>query len=243
MTVPIFRRGDLRHGVPTLPVLVLHLTVLAPISLTAHEIITTKLTWTEHISRIFQRRCVGCHQPDGIAPFPFTTYEQVRPWAKAIKYEVLNRRMPPWDAVKGFGAFRNDMGLSQEEIAVISSWVEGGAPEGESLYLPEGQISGKPYREEPTPPDTKAVQIRGVTVVRDAIKAIGLFPGALDEAASLEITARKPDGSVTPLLWLRDYHPRWKRTYYFREAIDLPPGTRVEVYPESAAATLVIANP
>jgi hypothetical protein len=217
--------------------------VLATTPLSAHEIITTKLTWTEHISRIFQRRCVGCHQPDGLAPFPFTTHEQVRPWAKAIKYEVLNRRMPPWDAVKGFGAFRNDLGLSQEEIAVISSWVEGGAPEGESVYLPEGQITGEPFQEGPTPPDTKALELRSVTVIREAITAIGLLPEALDEGAFLEITARMPDGSVTPLLWLRDYHPPWKRTYYFRDPIDLPPGTRIEVYPQKAAATLVIAGP
>ena len=38
-------------------------------------------------------------------------------------------------AVKGFGAFRNDTSLSLPEIAVISSWVEGGAPEGDAVFL------------------------------------------------------------------------------------------------------------
>ena len=217
---------------------------LAANPLSAHEIITTKLTWTEHMARIFQRRCVGCHQPDGIAPFPLTSYEQVRPWAKAIKYEVLNRRMPPWDAVKGFGAFRNDLGLSQEEIAVISSWVEGGAPEGEGPYLPAGQISGQPFQEASTPPDIKVLELHGKTVIREPTTAIGLRPEILDKGASLEVTARKPDGSVVPLLWLRDYRPRWKRTYYFRDPIELPSGTRIEVYPEAnATAALVIAGP
>ena len=44
--------------------------------------------------------------------------------------------MPPWEAVKGFGEFRDDRGLTQEELETISSWVEGGAPEGEPKYLP-----------------------------------------------------------------------------------------------------------
>ncbi len=64
------------------------------------------------------------------------TYDEARPWAKAIKEEVLERRMPPWEAVKGFGEFRDDRGLTQEEMETISGWVEGGAPEGEPKYLP-----------------------------------------------------------------------------------------------------------
>ena len=38
--------------------------------------------------------------------------------------------MPPWDAVKGFGQFRDDPSLSQAEIDLLVAWVEGGAPEG-----------------------------------------------------------------------------------------------------------------
>jgi len=72
----------------------------------AHEPITTKLTWTREISRIFYKRCVTCHRAGGKAPMPLVTYEEARPWAKAIKEEVLERRMPPWGAVKGFGESR-----------------------------------------------------------------------------------------------------------------------------------------
>ena len=62
------------------------------------------------------------------------SYEDARPWAKAIKLEVLRRSMPPWGAVKGFGTFENDRSLSLTEVALISSWVEGGAPEGSRLF-------------------------------------------------------------------------------------------------------------
>ena len=99
----------------------------------AHEFFSTKLTWTRDISRIFYKRCASCHREGG-SSFALTTYEQARPWAKAIKDEVLNRRMPPWNAMKGFGDLYDDKSLTQEEISVISSWVEGGAPEGEKVY-------------------------------------------------------------------------------------------------------------
>ena len=98
-----------------------------------HETITTKITWSQEIARIVQKRCIACHAKE---PVDFSSYESARPWAKAIKEEVLNRRMPPWGAVKGFGEFRDDLGLSQEELNTFAEWVEGGAPEGDPNLLP-----------------------------------------------------------------------------------------------------------
>ena len=45
--------------------------------------------------------------------------------------------MPPWGAIKGFGDFRNDPSLTQDEMNRIAEWVEGGAPEGDPQYLPK----------------------------------------------------------------------------------------------------------
>src|SRR5580692_3516294 len=101
----------------------------------AHDVITTRITFSKEISRLINKRCATCHHEGGSA-FSLMTYEEARPWAKAIKEEALERRMPPWEAVKGFGEFRNDRGLTQEELETISGWVEGGAPEGEPKYLP-----------------------------------------------------------------------------------------------------------
>ena len=106
-------------------------------SLFAHDPISTKLTWSREISRILYARCVECHREGGSAPMALVSYQQARPWAKAIKEQVLNRQMPPWGAVKGFADFRNDRGLSQEEISLIAAWVEGGAPEGDPSLVPE----------------------------------------------------------------------------------------------------------
>ena len=110
--------------------------LLACLPVFAHDPITTKLTWSKEISRVVYRRCVSCHRPDGPA-FSLLTYQDARPWAKGIRDEVLGRRMPPWDAVKGVGEFRDDSGLSLPEIDLIVNWVEGGAPEGDPAYLPD----------------------------------------------------------------------------------------------------------
>ena len=61
---------------------------------------------------------------------PLLTYEQVRPWARAIRSAVLNGRMPPWFADPDHGAFSNAPTLSPPEIATMVSWVDRGAPSG-----------------------------------------------------------------------------------------------------------------
>ena len=71
----------------------------------AHDRITTKVTWDREIAPIV-RRAVCLPLPGGRAPMPLTTYEEARPWAKAIKEEVLARRMPKWHVVRGYGDFR-----------------------------------------------------------------------------------------------------------------------------------------
>jgi hypothetical protein len=195
----------------------------------AHEIITTRLTWTEQISRIFYHRCVSCHREGGPAPMPLTSYEQVRPWAKAIKYQILSRRMPPWDAVKGYGAFRDDLSLSEEDLAKISSWVEGGAPEGNDVLLPA--LPAPDAFAEPPPPAFEILALPGAIALEADATALGIRPEGVPEGSSLQITAYRPDGSVEPLLWLRDYRPQWRRSYWFREPLALPKGTRILLFP------------
>ncbi|HLF83123.1 MAG TPA: hypothetical protein VI837_02995 [Blastocatellia bacterium] len=68
------------------------------------------------------------------------TYEEARPWAKAIKEELLEKRMPPWHAVKGYGDFRNAPSLTQRDVDMIVNWVEGGAPKGDEKDLPAGPL-------------------------------------------------------------------------------------------------------
>jgi hypothetical protein len=205
----------------------------------AHELITTRLTWTEQISRILHHRCVSCHREGGQAPTPLTSYEQVRPWAKAIKYAVLSRSMPPWDAVKGYGVFQNDLSLSQDDIAKISSWVEGGAPEGNAVFLPPVAVQ---TLTEPDPPAAAALPLSGTLILDQDVTALGIQPETVPESGSLQATAYRPDGSVEPLIWLRGYRRKWQRSYWFREPLALPRGTRIVLFPGKLPATLLIAK-
>jgi hypothetical protein len=187
--------------------------------LLAHDPVTTKLTWSAEISRIVYRRCAGCHREGGSAPMALTDYQSVRPWAKAIRDEVLSRRMPPWGAVKGFGDFRNDRSLQQDEMNRIAEWVEGGAPEGNPIHLPRSLPE----------PDNAAAAPPGVpvqtTTLRRRATVLAIRP--LVGVAGAKITAVRPDGSVEPLLWLLNYRTRDAGYFEYREPVTLPAGTRI----------------
>jgi tetratricopeptide (TPR) repeat protein len=51
-----------------------------------------------------------------VAPMSLTTYDDARPWARAIARKVKAREMPPWFAEGPRGAFSNERGLSDKEI-------------------------------------------------------------------------------------------------------------------------------
>src|SRR5579872_4696434 len=99
--------------------------------LSAHDPITTKVTWSREVVRIVNARCLGCHVAGGVAPFALTSYDAARPWAKAMRDEVVSRHMPLWPAARGFGHFSNDPTLSPFEIDLIAAWADGGAPKGD----------------------------------------------------------------------------------------------------------------
>lgn len=191
----------------------------------AHVTITTKITWAREVSRIVYQRCLSCHREGGSA-FSLEHYEQARPWAKAIQEEVLTRRMPPWGAVKGFGEFANDQGLTQEEVNLIAEWVDGGAPEGDLNLMPV-----KPRQfSEPLKPKGKVVQA-------PLTLSAPMILQALQTAAATQVTAQLPDGSIEPLLWTMQPMKN-PQTYVLAKPLRLPPGTRiVSAEPISAYVT------
>jgi hypothetical protein len=189
----------------------------------AHDIITTNLTFTRDIARIFDRRCVSCHGPS--SEIALDSYEQARPWAVAIKEQVLSRAMPPWGAVKGFGDLKPDQALTQEEIMIIAAWVIGGAPQGNPDWLPK-QGHGKTA----SPPPTLKSALTGgnQTTLREPIRIAAIRPLAASLVESTKITARLPNGAIEPLIWLYRYDPKWNRDFVFREPITLPKGAVIE---------------
>ena len=105
-----------------------------------------RITYARHVAPILQEKCQICHQPNSIAPMSLLTYDDVLPYAQLIKYKVESRIMPPWhiDRSIGIQEFKNDRGLTDEQIETIVRWVDDGAPFGDERDLP-------PPREFPDP--------------------------------------------------------------------------------------------
>ena len=95
-------------------------------------------TFTKDVAPILQRSCVACHRAGEMAPMPLMTYEDARPWARAIKTRVSAREMPPWHIDRNIGLqqFKDDPSLSDDEIATIVKWVDAGAPRGNPADMP-----------------------------------------------------------------------------------------------------------
>lgn len=107
-------------------------------------------TFAKDVAPILYAKCVDCHRPGAIAPMSLITFDEARPWARAVKQKVMSREMPPWGADPHIGKFANDPSLSDAEMATIAAWVDGGAPEGNRADTPkppefvEGWAMGKP---------------------------------------------------------------------------------------------------
>ena len=78
-------------------------------------------TFYKDIVPILQANCQTCHRPGEIAPMSLVGYEDARPWARAIKAAVLDKKMPPWFADPGYGHFANERRLSSREVETISA--------------------------------------------------------------------------------------------------------------------------
>ncbi|MFL2434096.1 MAG: c-type cytochrome, partial [Vicinamibacterales bacterium] len=95
-----------------------------------------EVTFTKDVMPILQRSCQQCHRPGTGAPMSLLTFEEVRPWARAIKDRVVTRQMPPWHIDRSIGEYTADPSLSDEEIQAIATWVDSGAPRGNPADAP-----------------------------------------------------------------------------------------------------------
>lgn len=221
----------------------------AATSLLAHDPITTKVTWEGEIKRLVEARCLSCHAPGGMAPMALTTYEEARPWARAIREEVLARRMPKWHVVRGYGDFSNDPSLSPFEVALFVAWADGGAPKvlpakpGVTKPLPAAPTVGSTFRSgddlrsrsgdmrQAQSSDIRGRPIRAVEVPCAARsfpvgRLLGLTP-ALRKGADLRVTVTAADGTRDPLLWLRGFDPAVAETYWLRKPLQVTRTMRV----------------
>jgi hypothetical protein len=194
----------------------------------AHDRISTRVSWEREIAPIIEARCTSCHSPGGKGPMPLTTYEEVRPWARAIKEEVLTRRMPKWHVVRGYGDFTNDPTLSPFEIGLIAAWADGGAPRAPAgkvaapaTHSPAGDAGNRSL-----PARTRDVSLPCSTRTLPAGRIVGLAP-VMEKGGALRLTLHMPDGMDEPLLWIRNFEPAFQETYWLRNPLTVAKGMRL----------------
>jgi len=186
-----------------------------------------QVTFTKDVAPIFQEKCEACHRPDSIAPMSLRTFEEARPWARAIRARVEARQMPPWhiDRTVGIQHFKNDRSLSDAQLATVLAWVDQGAVRGDlkdmptAIQWPEGQGWNYAARFGQTEPDLiirnqpwtmksgdgntwfKRLVETGVTEPR-WVRAIEVRPGTvkgrkITHHANVEIDQLEADGTFT----------------------------------------------
>jgi hypothetical protein len=194
------------------------------------------ITWNREVSRLVYDRCASCHRPGGEA-FSLMTYLDIQPRANAVKDAVLARRMPPWGAVKGFGHFRDDQSLSQEQIELVTRWVDTGMRRGNNprMLPPPPTFPPAPPAQAPV----ATVRVQGPFTVRDGFTLDGIVPLHVPQGRSMQIVAVLPGGRVEPLVWLKDFDPRYAHPFLLRRPLTLPASTEIRGVPPDATIGLI----
>jgi hypothetical protein len=168
---------------------------LALVALVSNSVFAQgQITYTKDIAPILNTHCVTCHRAGEIAPMSLRTYEEVRPWAKSIRNQITNKKMPPWFASEASVKFRNENTLEQEQIDLINKWISQGAKQGNPKDMPAPRkfddsgwdigepdlvvTMDKPFRipddEDDIQPD---IHVPGTVQSNKWIKAIEVKPG------------------------------------------------------------------
>jgi hypothetical protein len=161
----------------------------------------TPPTFTKDIAPIFQDKCQDCHRKGTAAPMSLISYEETRPWAKAIRERVITRNMPPWHIDKSIGVrhFQNDMSLTESEVSTIVTWIDAGSPKGNLADMP-------PPRSFPDDADWSLSRQFGA-------------PDMILKSDAYTMAARSQDQWWRPITQISLTEPRWVR------AVEMRPGT------------------
>jgi tetratricopeptide (TPR) repeat protein len=79
------------------------------------------------------------------------------------------------------------------------------------------------------PPGDNDYEFKGFSFVLQDMELLSIFPHAHRLAKEIKASATLPNGSVTPLLWIKDWNPMWQEKYWYARLIKLPQGTRINM--------------
>jgi hypothetical protein len=169
----------------------------------------TPPTFNRDVAPIFYSKCISCHRSREVAPMALVTYQDARPWSRAIRTRVANREMPPWFADPKFSReLANNPSLTDAEIKTIVAWVDAGAPQGTGTLPPPPPLTQGWHTFKNRPPDVILEMPTPFDVPADGalpvftlwspnpfnedqfIEAVELRPGAIGAVHHSDVTAR-----------------------------------------------------
>lgn len=89
------------------------------------------VTYHGHVRAVLERHCVSCHQPGNIGPFPMTDYAEAHALRESIAFVMEDGSMPPWMPADGCAEYQGQPTITDDDVALVRAWVDGGAPEGD----------------------------------------------------------------------------------------------------------------
>jgi hypothetical protein len=224
-------------------------------------------TFAKDVAPILYKNCTTCHRPGEIAPMSLLTYEDARPYARAIRDEVGEGHMPPWHADAPPGTFENERRLSDADRQTLLDWAAGGAPKGDAKDLPpqpaypDGWSIGKPDAVFEMAEDYK-IPAKGTVAYEyfyiptnftepKFVQAIEVRPGnravvhhvlvqyqAKPDLARTPVLKFKPEYQRLPEPTLGERQPRRDRAVPTRLIGTYAPGTNPQVFREGTALRL-----
>jgi hypothetical protein len=107
-------------------------TAVVAVSAPAPKDSGSSVTFNKDVLPILQKNCQNCHRPGEVAPMSLVTYQDARPWAKAMKAAVVTQKMPPWFMDAKYDSHFSDVRrLSEADTKTLAAWADNGAPEGD----------------------------------------------------------------------------------------------------------------
>jgi hypothetical protein len=175
---------------------------------------TTQVTFHKDVEPILEKHCQECHRPGEIAPFSMLSYKETRPWAKAIRADVLTKKMPPWFADPHYGHFSNDRSLSPDELATLVAWVDGGAKEGNPKDAPKARAFVDGWNMQKPDVVLEMSEPFHLPAKGDVPYQYVVLPTKFTEDKWVQMAEARPSNRAVVhhvVIFIRDPHSRWLR--------------------------------
>jgi len=110
------------------------------------------VTWHKDVNPVLDQHCHGCHSQGSIS-FDLTDPETVALLGEAIVGATQSGLMPPWPPDLECRPLLHERTLSDEEKAILSDWIDRGAPVGDPATAPDPDALDHDF----TPPDSDLI--------------------------------------------------------------------------------------